>query len=635
MIYIWTFLMILYTYFLGKSIFPKIHLNSYIKGFIAINSFAIFPIILQYFKIINFITLTWIIAILFLIGFIWITYFLFKNKINFKKIVFNKHIIFASLIWIIIYLINTNFSVLSGNGFDDYWYVGGQNQLINGLNYQELGSYQKVPFLEGWHIFNAVVSKLLKTEPEIINRFSMAIINILFIISIFDTTLVVFTKNKHKFWFAYIPLILIIFPIISYEFWFGSISRLIYRPFYGSSLSVLTIPLIYIWLIEQILDKKIKWYILIFVTFAVLVMVHPLNILPIIFVCFSYLALKTKFRWIILASPFLIWGGYNLFFAKIPVKSESIYEYWNIMYDFTRWGFVCIYLTSLFIFITSKTKTTIDWMIIVLIPLFTLFMFITNFRNLMFLLFYGFGVQRLLSQLFALICIYFFVKVGTIQNFSIKRVVFIIITLIFVFNFNKTILYAGINQQIVAFTKNNSDLKFTNIKRSTKFVEDIVKKIPKNKVILTQDWININYNAKVDESSYYNYVATNMCSFNIFSNLAANYNQGLVYNMYYEIDDVLKAKTLINQIQPDYILVSQKYKIQNGFICNEKMDLLLNKFAQKFVYEQSPDIKNYNKEPTESKLFNYLLEKKYKYEILPLTNYKSKFGKIYLFKLKE
>lgn len=631
-----TLIVILYIYLLGNSIVEYFKVNPFILGFISIYSSMILPTLLLNVKIINFNIFASIFLIIFVLSVIFIVYRLIITKFKMNKI--NYHILIASSIWIFIYLSNPNFSLFSGNGFDDYYYIGQQNHLIANVSHEITKSFHPNSNWEGWLYVNASICKIFHLDVNLFNKFAMSIVNIIFSLSIFDLTLKQFVNNKYKTWQVYLPLLLIIFPVISFEYWFGSISRLIYRPFYGSSLSVMTIPLLILYTFNKFFKNYKKWIFIILISLFSIVMIHTINILIVAFIIFSYTFLRLKNNILKFGVPLaliiLIWAILKIFIPHLLLtsNSNSTFEYWNIMYDFTRWAFCIIYILTFVIYLIKRNKSSLDHMLVIYVPTFIMILFFTGLKNTAFTYIYGFGLQRFLSQLLILICIYFITNLLIVNNKSLFKIYITIICIISALFFEHTSISSGINQQISAFKEHNKDLQFTNTKRELSFVNETISKIKTSDNVLTQHWININYKNDIPDSTYYNYVAHNSCSYNLYSNLSAQSKK----NLYYEAQNVTNINTIDNEIKRydiKYLIISEKYFEPNGFICNENLNYLYNSFAQKHILKVSPDIKQ-KRIPVINPVFNIIKKRNYDYQELKLKMYNSKFGKIYLFKIK-
>lgn len=627
---------LIYLYLFGHALNYKISGNWFILAFFTFYLIAIIPVLLIHFKILNFSQFTYVIGSEIILSTIYSLFVLTKNKFRFKKL--ELHVIIASCIWILIYLLNTHFSVLSGNGFDDYYYIAFQNHLIQNITHQITPTFHPHATIDGWIYVSSAICKLFNVDVSLFNKFVMSAINIIFTVYVFDNTLKIFNKNKYCWWYPYISLILIIFPIISFEYWFGSISRLIYRPFYGSSLSALALPLLMVYLFEQIKNNKKQIVNLFLFIIWAIIMIHAINIVIFIFLLSCYLFLLISNKYLRFTLPviilFFIWTILKLFFPSTLIvhNNNSTFEYWNIMYDFTRWTFVMIYLFSLLIFIINQNKTKLDLILVVFVPTFTLILFFTSLKNLVFNIIFGFGIQRFLSQILALICISFFVKLFSTQNkYLVKFYIWSCAALATIF-IQQTSIYSGIHQQISAYKNHNVDLKMTNLTRQSNFTNQVASLVKPKSIILTQHWINIDYNNQIPKDSYYNYVASSTCSLNLYSNLSTSHKTGLVY----ESTNIQNFNNVWKEVQSykaNYILVSEKYYKPNGFICNENLNYLYNKFAQKYILAQSPDI-NQKQIIQKNQLVKTLITKHFPYQEVKLLNYKSKFGKIYLFEIK-
>lgn len=628
-----TLVILAYLYFLGNLFVDKIKINALALGFLIIHFLSMFPIILVYANIIHFTTFVYIIGVLLLVTTIYMVVTYYNKRPKLQNI--NVHLIIASTLWIVIYLSNLNFSVLSANGFDDYFYIGFQNQLIHAQMHPVSNNYRVTSTFEGWVYLNSAISKLFNFDVLIYNRFTMSILNIIVTIGIFDSCSKFFNNKSNKY-YAYIPLIFIVFPLISFEYWFGSISRLIYRPFYGSSLTTLAMPILLINLFELVRNKQLQVFILICIIVEVVVMIHVLNILFIGFFIAMYWVMHIKNKYISLLLPvflaLIVWLGLKIFIPSLlkVQYSNSTFEYWNIMYDLTRWFFVIVYLLSFIIFITKDFHKKIDITIIWYGPVFIFILFFTNLKNFSFNLVYGFGVQRLLSQLMSLVIIYFIVNIMNLKTKYLRNMISIFLIIISIIFFKTTSIYSSIEQQRSAYKNNVSEFKITNISREEQNINDLLKLVGKNKNILTQVWTNIDYNNDINRDYYYGYVASNLCSLNLYTTMSAQYRSGLVF----QSTDVLNFKNIESEISKykiNYLLVSEKYRPQNDNVCNENLNYLYNKFAQKHILSQKriSIIKPKYNSNINIWMSRYKLLKKFDFKY-----FKSKFGKLYLFKIK-
>ena len=87
-------------------------------------------------------------------------------------------------------------------------------------------------------------------------------------------------------------------------------------------------------------------------------------------------------------------------------------------------------------------------------------------------------------------------------------------------------------------------------------------------------------------------------------------------------------KKEIDKFNVDYVLITEKYRPMNGFICHENMNYLYNDFAQSYINADPRQNKYKTKKIWDyKKLDNFELVK----EIKP-SLWESKFGKIYLLK---
>ena len=459
--------------------------------------------------------------LLILVSSIVVTLFRWK-KLTFK---FNTiHVLIVSFVWLIIYLLNSNFSILTGNGFDDYHYIGLQKILINNIKISNKYTEHAANIIEGWVYVNAAISKIFNLDAVSYSRISYSIVNIFITTSITESVSSLFVK-KNKKYTSYSLLLLILFPLFSYEFWFGSISRLIYRPFYGSSLSSVATNLYILYMVKTFLEKSTKFKIYIILTWiSILLFIHINNILLIFGFSAFYLLSKWN-RWLPYTITILFWILGNIFIGKLFVNfsSKSTHEYYNIMYDVTRYSVVITYMIAIIIYINKSVKSKLDNFVVLFIPFIILFIFFTNTKIILFNIIYGFGLQRMISQLLVILYFYTSMKILAIDDSNLQKLMSISILLICVIFFKETSIYSGIIQK-----KENIFL------RTDKDSINIDNLIGKNKNVLTQSWLNIQTNTKIDFSSYYSYIGTNSCSYNLFSNLKSSTNS----NAYYYNNDI-------------------------------------------------------------------------------------------------